>query len=37
MWWYLFGALVIVAVLAVAGIAIYTVRKNRREEKIWEN
>lgn len=37
MWWYLFGALVIVAVIALIGITIYTVRKNRKEEKIWEN
>jgi hypothetical protein len=37
MWWYVIGALAILAVLAVIGIAIYTARKNRKEEKIWEN
>ena len=33
MWWFVIGAL---AVLAVIGLVIYTVVKNRREEKIYE-
>jgi hypothetical protein len=37
MWWYIFGALAIVGVLVVIAIAVYTIRKNREEEKIWEN
>jgi hypothetical protein len=32
-WWFLIGAL---AVLAVIGLVIYTVVKNRREEKIFD-
>lgn len=32
-WWFLIAAL---AVLAVIGLAIYTVMKNRKEEKIFE-
>jgi hypothetical protein len=32
-WWFLIGAL---AVLAVIGLAIYTVMKNRKEEKIFD-
>jgi heme/copper-type cytochrome/quinol oxidase subunit 2 len=32
-WWFLIGAL---AVLAVIGLVIYTVVKNRREEKIYD-
>jgi hypothetical protein len=36
MWWILGGVLAGLAVLAVIGLVVYTVRKNRREEKIWE-
>jgi hypothetical protein len=32
--WIVIGA--VVAVPVVIGLVIYTVRKNRREEKIWE-
>ena len=33
MWWFVIGAL---AVVAVIGLVIYTVVKNRKEEKMWE-
>jgi len=36
MWWVVFAVLGFVAVAAVIGIAIYTARKNREEEKIYE-
>ena len=36
MWWIVGGVLAGLLVLAVIGLIIYTVRKNRREEKIWE-
>jgi len=32
--WFAIGGLL--AVLAVIAVTIYTVRKNRQEEKIWE-
>jgi heme/copper-type cytochrome/quinol oxidase subunit 2 len=32
-WWFVIGAL---AVLAVIGLVIYTVVKNRKEEKLYE-
>jgi hypothetical protein len=36
MWWIVGAVVAGLAVLAVVGLVIYTVRKNRREEKIWE-
>jgi hypothetical protein len=36
MWWIVIAVLIGLAVLAVIGVGIYTVRKNRQEEKIFE-
>jgi hypothetical protein len=35
-WWIVGGVLAGLAVLAVGGVIIYTVRKNRKDENIWE-
>jgi len=36
MWWIVIAVVGALAVIAVIGLVITTVRKNKREEKIWE-